>query len=161
MHWGLVHIVYLADRPELTPALAEWHYNEWSHLRPGDSIQTRIRRLSKWHHREQIPTAFVAVEESQLLGSACLITHDMHTRMDLSPWLAGVFVVPEHRQQGSGVSFVQRVVEEAESLHVKTLYLYTPSAVERFYARLGWWIVNRTVYRNEDVVVMGKDIADA
>ena len=76
--------------------------------------------------------------------------------MDLSPWLAGVFVSPEHRQHGIGSALVRRVAEDAWMLGVHRLYLYTPS-VEKFYLRLGWSVVERTGYRGVDVVVMCYD----
>jgi N-acetylglutamate synthase-like GNAT family acetyltransferase len=48
---------------------------------------------------------------------------------------------------------VRRVAEEASSLGVKTLYLFTPDQ-ERFYARLGWSAIERCTYRGYAQVVM-------
>ena len=93
-----------------------------------------------------------------LLGSAMLIAHDMDTRMEWSPWLAGVFVAPDYRRQGIGIELVRRVVQDASALGVRRLYLYTPG-VERFYSRHGWSVVERTNYRGADVVVMSYDCA--
>jgi N-acetylglutamate synthase-like GNAT family acetyltransferase len=81
----------------------------------------------------------------------------METRMNLSPWLAGVFVSPEQRRRGIGSALVQRVIEEATGLGVQRLYLYTPSA-QQFYARRGWLLVERTSYRGVDVAVMSLDV---
>jgi GNAT superfamily N-acetyltransferase len=52
-----------------------------------------------------------------------LVAHDMDTRMDLSPWLAGVFVAPHHRRRGVGAALVQRIIDEATGLGVEQLYL--------------------------------------
>jgi predicted N-acetyltransferase YhbS len=94
-----------------------------------------------------------------LLGSAMLIAHDMDTRMEWSPWLAGVFVAPDYRQQGIGIELVRRVVQDASALRVRRrLYLYTPG-VEQFYSRHGWSVVEPTNYRGADVVVMSYDCA--
>lgn len=152
-----MHIGYLADHPELIPVLARWHHEEWAYLRPGDSVAARAARLRGACGRGEIPTVFAAFSETSLLGSAMLVAHDMDTRMDLTPWLAGVFVAPDGRCKGIGTALVGRVVECAARLGVSRLYLYTPSA-ERLYSRLGWLVVERTRYRGVEVVVMSYDL---
>jgi N-acetylglutamate synthase-like GNAT family acetyltransferase len=77
----------------------------------------------------------------------------MDTRPKLSPWLASVYVAAEHRCQGIGSALVRRVVEEAAALDVQRLYLFTPDQ-ERFYARLGWSVIERCTYRGYPQVVM-------
>jgi N-acetylglutamate synthase-like GNAT family acetyltransferase len=95
----------------------------------------------------------VALSDETLLGSASLIAHDMDTRMDLSPWLASVYVTPAYRDRGLGSTLVRRIASEAATLGFERLYLFTPDR-ERFYARLGWTVLERTVYRGYDQVVM-------
>jgi GNAT superfamily N-acetyltransferase len=151
-----MQIGYLADHQQFIPTLARWHHQEWAYLRPGDSVEARIGRLRDACGHTEIPTVVIAFTDFTLLGSAMLVAHDMDTRMDLSPWLAGVFVSPEHRQHGIGSALVRRVAEDAWMLGVHRLYLYTPS-VEKFYLRLGWSVVERTGYRGVDVVVMCYD----
>ena len=148
-----MHISYLADHPHLIPTLAGWHHAEWAHLNPGDTVEARISRMQKLLVKEQVPTAFVALEGDTLLGSASLIDNDMDTRKDLRPWLASVYVAPEFRDRGMGSALVQRVVDEARALGVETLYLFTPDR-ESLYARMGWSVIERTEYRGEQVVVM-------
>jgi GNAT superfamily N-acetyltransferase len=150
-------IDYLADHLEFVHTLAQWHHKEWAYLRPGDSLEAREARLRAACGHEEIPTIFVALSHNTLLGSAMLIEHDMETRMELSPWLAGVFVAPEHRRHGIGSALVRRVVECATTLGVRRLYLYTPSA-ERLYSQLGWSPLERTSYQGADVMVMSYDV---
>ena len=153
---ALVRFGYLADHQDFIPTLARWHHNEWAYLRPGDSVQARISKLVGFCGHQEIPTAVIAFTDNTLLGSAMLIAHDMDTRMELSPWLAGVFVAPDQRGRGIGVALVRRVIEDATALGVRRLYLYTPSA-ENFYSRLDWSLVERTNYRGADVAVMSYD----
>ena len=148
-----MHIDYLSDHPSLVPALARWHQAQWSYLSPGRTIEQRMATLRAHLYAAQIPTSFVALSGDILLGGAGLIAHDMDTRMDLSPWLACVYVAPEHRRQGIGTALVQRVVQEVRALGGDTLHLFTPDK-EAFYARLGWSVVERTQYRGHQVVVM-------
>ena len=137
--------------------LARWHHAEWGHLRPGETAADRAARVERECGHCQIPTTFIASAGSQLLGSASLIEHDMTTRLDLSPWLSGVFVAPEQRRRGIGAALVKRVIQEARVLGIPRLYLYTPGS-GALYLRLGWSVVERTVYRelwrDQEITIM-------
>jgi len=148
-----VQIEFLADRPEFIPLLAEWHHHEWAYLRPGFSLADRIAMLHERSGRHELPITFVASSGAELLGSAMLVAHDMETRPQYSPWLAGVFISPAHRRRGIGRALSEHVVRVAAGLGFATLYLYTPSAQD-FYSRLGWSILERAHYRDTDVTVM-------
>ena len=149
---------YLMDHEEFIPCLVRWHHSEWSYLRPGESLEERETRLRGYCGRRQIPTVIISFSGTDLLGSALLLPSDMDTRKELSPWLAGVFVAPNQRRKGIGAALVSRIIEEAQSLNVSTLYLYTPDK-EQFYSRRGWSVMDRTVYRKTSVVVMSHGLA--
>ena len=153
-----MQIELLADRPEFIPTLAEWHFREWAYLRPGDSVANRIRLLHERCGRRELPITFVASSGAQLLGSAMLMHHEMDSRPQYTPWLAGVFVSPAERQRGIGSALTQHVVSEAAARGFSTLYLFTPTA-EAFFSRLGWSIVERTRYRDADVTIMSREVA--
>ena len=149
----LMKIEYLTDRSEFLRTLAEWQHGEWGHLRPNDTVEARMIRLGGSGERDRIPLTVVAHDDGKLLGSASLIAHDMETRMELTPWLAGVFVAPEYRRRGVGAALVRRVVVEAARLNVPVLYLYTVHS-ERFYAALGWSLQEHTTYREQNIAIM-------
>jgi|ERR671922_1402221 GNAT superfamily N-acetyltransferase len=149
---------YLADRPELLPQLARLHFAEWSYLRPDETLEGRTLRLRNCCGHKSIPTIVVALHGEELCGSAMLVAHDMETRPDLTPWLAGVYVVPPHRRRGLGSALVERIISEAVALRVPTLYLYTPAA-ESLYTRLGWTVIDRCEYLSANVAVMSKQLA--
>ena len=100
----------------------------------------------------------VASAGKELLGSAMLIHYEMDTRPQYTPWLAGVFVAPTHRQNGVGRALTQHVIREAAVRGFHTLYLFTPSA-EPFFSHLGWSMVERTRYRDADVTIMSHQLA--
>jgi GNAT superfamily N-acetyltransferase len=144
---------YLSDYPEALPILAKWQHAEWGHLREGDTLEKRETRLWGFSNGDRIPLTVVALEENEVLGSASLIEHDMETRMELMPWLAGVFVGEQYRRRGIGAELVRRIMAEARRLKVPLLYLYTVQS-EKFYAALGWELQEQTSYREQDVVIM-------
>lgn len=151
---ALMTIEYLADHPEFLPILAEWQHEEWGYLRPGDTLEARTNRLrTEGGERGRIPLTVVAHENGKVLGSASLIPHDMDTRLELSPWLAGVFVGTDHRRKGIGAQLIRRIMAEAASLKVPVLYLYTVHS-ESFYANLGWSLQEHTAYREQNVAIM-------
>ena len=113
----------------------------------------RAAKISGWSGRGQVPSVMVACEDDTLLGSAMLVAHDMDTRPQWSPWLAGVVVAPERRRGGIGAALVERVITEARMLGFPALYLYTLST-EQYYARLGWRFLERATYLGADVTVM-------
>jgi predicted N-acetyltransferase YhbS len=152
-----MHLHYLTDYPDLVREVAELQYTEFGPLEEGESIEERAEKLTACCLYTAIPTAFVAMSNGILCGSALLVGQDLELRQSLSPWLAGVYVKPQFRERGIGSALVTRVEEEAKVLAVPTLYLYTPHS-ESFYARLGWQVVERCEYRETVVTVMAKQL---
>jgi len=146
-------IVSLKEHKQFISTLAKWHYDEWSYLHYVDSVERRISEFEDELGSEEIPKTFVAVDDDVLVGSASILPHDMDTRMDLSPWLASVYVPVKYRKRGLGSALVRHVVQEACKRGYRILYLYTPGR-EEFYARLGWSLIERTEYHGHDVSIM-------
>ena len=146
----------LADHADLVETVAQWHFDEWSHLRPGstldDWIATRRRVANRW----RIPMGFVALTGGELQGSASLIDCDMETRTDLWPWLAGVYVRSESRGQGIGAALVRHAMGRAADMGIRELYLYTGSTAP-FYERLAWRVVGEELYRGAIRTLMSVD----
>jgi predicted N-acetyltransferase YhbS len=111
-----MQIQYLADHPAHISELARLHFEEWSYSYPGESLEGRTARLRSSFGRNAIPSVVVALEDEELLGSAMLVAHDMDSRPQLTPWLAGVFVKPHCRGKGIGSALVRRIEAEARSL---------------------------------------------
>ncbi len=155
-----MHIAYLADHPQLVPLLAAHHFQQWGYLRPGETLEGRIARLTAACGRNAIPSVFVGLEGGTLLGSAMLIASDMDERPELTPWLAGVYVVASCRGRGYASALVRRVEQEATSLQIERLYLYTPSA-EGVYERLGWELFEHCEHLGQQVTIMSKELAPA
>jgi predicted N-acetyltransferase YhbS len=149
----MMEISLLRERTEYIPILAKWHYQEWAHFHDNDSVERRIAEFEEELKANSIPRTFVAVSENTPVGSAGILPHDMDTRMDLTPWLASVYVVPEQRKRGIGSKLVQHVMKDAAVLGYRTLYLYTPDRPS-FYARLGWSPLERVDYRGHPVDIM-------
>jgi GNAT superfamily N-acetyltransferase len=150
-------IVPLADRPELIPVVGRWHWDAWGHEDPIGSVETWTDGLRKRSGREAIPISWVALVDETPVGSVALVEHDMLTRRDFTPWLSGLFVLPEYRRAGIGRALIRHCEETASALGVRRLYLYTTTA-ETLYAQLGWRPLTRERYGSEEVLIMAKDL---
>ena len=147
----------LSDRVDLLPELAQLHLAEWGYLRPGQTLEDRIAALTGCLGKAEIPTAVVATDKDKLVGSALLVEHDMSTRKDLTPWLAGVLVKSQYRKSGVATALVQRIESEASALNIPRLYLYTDKE-SAFYAKRGWRELESCVYWRVHVTIMSKSI---
>ena len=155
-----MRIEYLADHPDLIDGLARLHLAQWGRHRPDETLEQRTQRLEEQCGRGGVPSVVVALEDGELCGSAMLVASDMDSRPDLTPWLAGVYVVAACRGRGYGSALVRRIEEEVSRSGIRTLYLYTPDAMD-FYERLGWARGERVPYLGEDVTVMSRNLTAA
>lgn len=149
---------YLANHEAFIPELAGLHFAEWSYLRPDETLDARTARLRGCCGRLSIPTVIVAFADGRLCGSAMLVQNDMESRLDLAPWLAGVYVTSSERRRGVGAALVQRIERESAALGVSQLHLYAARA-NAFYERLGWQSLERCTYLGEQVTIMRKWVA--
>jgi GNAT superfamily N-acetyltransferase len=152
-------ISYLADYPQYLPTVAGWIFDEWGWEMPGSTLENIQAEFSLHLNRDRIPLTMLALADGQPAGTASIFLHDMDSRMDLTPWLAGVYVVPEFRRQGVGSQLVRAIEAAATRLQLGRLYLFTPDQ-EAFYARLGWSVLETVEYRHHSNVIMTKSLLE-
>ena len=153
-----MRIEHLTDQEPLIRELAQLHFNEWGRFRPGETIEARTARLRACCGKGSIPTVVVGILGSELCGSAMLVAQDMDAHPELTPWLAGVYVKPQYRRHGVASALIARIAEEARALGAPQLYLYTDRS-ELIYARLGWSVLERRLYKGIGVSVMSKELS--
>ena len=96
---------------------------------------------------------FLALDADVPVGTVSIIADDLETRPALTPWLASLYVLPKKRGRGLGKMMVRHAVSAARAFGVATLYLYTPGQ-EKFYARLGWKLLEATEFRGRGITIM-------
>ena len=129
-------IVRIAERPDLVPMVAQWLWDEW-HLDAGDSLEATRDAVAASVSPSGPPQTFVLLVDNRPVGTASLVAHDLDERPNLTPWLAGVFVIPEARGRGHVIHLIQAVEVACRSAGVGTVWLHTTGA-ERVYAQAGW-----------------------
>ncbi|MBN8751329.1 MAG: GNAT family N-acetyltransferase [Variovorax sp.] len=152
-----MRVVPLVERPDLVEQVSVWGFAEWGHLNPGQTLEERTARIRGKMNVDRVPIAFVALgEEGRIVGTASLIFDDLEGD-PRNPWLASVFVRPEHRKKGIASALVRTVEDAARRLGYSRLYLFTSSA-PALYAGLGWQALEQRVYRGEHIQVMDKSL---
>ena len=156
-----MRIESIADHLDLIPLIGRWHWDKWGHADPQGSLETWTRGLAEKTVRDGVPTTFVALDGGgEAVGSVTLVEHDMPDRPELAemtPWIAGTFVVAHARGRGVGSALMRHATAEAKRWGISRLYLYTSTA-ERFYEALGWKTLDHLVYEGEPNAVMTLDL---
>jgi GNAT superfamily N-acetyltransferase len=143
----------LAWHQALVSMVASWHFGEWGHADPDGSESIWAERLADRARPDGVPSYYVAFVDGTPTGSVGLCESDMSTHLELSPWLSGLYVLPQYRQRGVGGLLVLHALDAARRSGARALFLHTAGA-ERLYVRLGWQCLAREFYEGEEVSVM-------
>jgi len=137
-------IADLRECPEFFDTVADRIWQTWwkPHGRPLSHIRGR---LTENMNAEPIPFALVAHDRSEFLGTASVIASDLEERLQLSPWVAAVWVEPHARRRGVGAALVDRAAEACFALGIERAYLCARPERRVFYQRLGWTLVEQEV----------------
>lgn len=129
-------VTTIARRPDLLPVVADWLWREfWQ--RSGRSLEQTEAIYADCRAEIGAPQTFVLLAGDTPVGTVTLARRDLDERPDLTPWLAGVFVVPHARGQGYVRHLLAAFDEACQAASIKTAWLYTNTA-ERVYLRSGW-----------------------
>ena len=151
-----ISVVSTSERPDLVPVVARWLWDEWWR-RNGHSFEQTLAAVSESVTARPMPRAFILLADGQPVGAASLVAHDLDERPDLSPWLAGVLVLPAARRRGHAARLVAAVEAECRAASIPTLWLYTRTA-EPLYARIGWRTVESFQRNGNAYALMRRDL---
>jgi GNAT superfamily N-acetyltransferase len=102
--------------------------------------------------------ALVAELRGVSVGSCLFVRKELDAAHDLTPWLAGLVVAPDHRGRGIGRDLVRAVEAHALSIGVAELHLYTWQAKD-FYSELGWQAVETFRQYGQPMMLMSRQLA--
>ncbi|HTC10872.1 MAG TPA: hypothetical protein VK726_19065 [Acetobacteraceae bacterium] len=94
-----IQIISTADRPDLDRIAAQWLWDAfWRE--DGYSFDETLAAMPESITAHVAPRTGIRLCDGMPVGTASLAEPDLRERPDLSPWLAGVLVVPEARGEG-------------------------------------------------------------
>ncbi|NQY36673.1 MAG: GNAT family N-acetyltransferase [Alteromonadaceae bacterium] len=151
--------VFLADRKEEVPKLAQWYFDEWGSYVENSSINSLSSKLNEYLNKTEIPLIILAVNGDEVMGAAQLKFREMTIYPEKEHWLGGVYIVTEHRGKNLASALVKKTEEIALTMGVRRLHLQTENLTGGLYARLGWQLIKSVNYLGVDVAVMYKDLS--
>lgn len=134
---------------------ARWRSETFSVLET--SIDAEIAALRAFVSDQEKQIALIARAGGEPIGTCLLVPSEIDPNHAVSPWLAGLFVAPEHRRKGAGAILVRAIEAQARLRGFGRLYLYTDDAVD-YYRRLGWDVVDRTNWKGFDTALMVREL---
>ncbi len=153
----MIRVDFLRNHPELGHTVARWIFDEWDHVTVRNLEAEELLVQSRLHN-DRVPLALVALEGEACVGTVSLYETDLGSRPDLSPWLASLYVHPDHRNRGVGRALVAEVIVVARGLGIGRLYLHTETA-SAYYQRMGWrFLFGTRNDRNEETEVFCLDL---
>lgn len=133
-----MQIVMISDRPDLVPIVADWLWSEfWQH--DGYTFEDTRATVAASTAPIGPSQTFILIVNGQPVGTASLAADDLDERPDLTPWLAGVFVIPEVRGRGYATTLIAAVERACRTASILTAWLYTNTA-ESLYKHAGWQV---------------------
>lgn len=108
-----MQISFLADRPEFIAVLAPLVAAHWQPIIKEVTPELRAVKFRNHLNVDILPVAWVAHDQNRVFGTVALRVHDLPGHEHLSPWLGGVFTVPDYRRQGVGTALCQTVEKQA------------------------------------------------
>jgi predicted N-acetyltransferase YhbS len=117
------------------------------------TIEAEHRSLEAFTADQSRQAALVARSDGVLAGTCLLVQSELAPCHPVSPWLAGLYVAPEHRCQGVGRMLVRAIEDQARQRGNRRLYLYTGGA-SKYYERLGWSVIDRIDWKGIPTALM-------
>ncbi|CAH1673038.1 MULTISPECIES: GNAT family N-acetyltransferase [unclassified Chelatococcus] len=139
-----IRITSLQQDPHFRAAVSDRIWKAWWR-EEGYSFDQIDQRVSESLGPETVPSALVASIGTEFLGTVSLIDSDMDERPAYSPWIAALWVDPEHRRQGIGAALVEAAATMAFAAGNDTVYLCASPDNAPFYIGLGWRLIEENV----------------
>jgi len=141
--------------PELLTC-AKWRVEAFGDVLNA-SVEAEEKSLQAFTSDQNGQVALVAKLDGVLAGTCLLARSELEPCHPVSPWLAGLYVAPEHRRRGVGRVLVAAIEDQARQWGNRRLYLYTDSAI-KYYERLGWSNIDQIDWRGFATTLMARDL---
>ncbi|WP_374302766.1 GNAT family N-acetyltransferase [Ferrovibrio sp.] len=127
----------LRDRPAYADAVARRIWAAfWRHKDvPLADIRAGIARHME---ADGLPFTLVAEQGGDVCGTVSVIASDEPARLDLTPWIAALWVDEDARGRGVARALLQDAAARCKALGVETLFLTARPHLRGFYEGLSW-----------------------
>ncbi len=153
-----MNISLLADHPAFIETLAPLVADYWRPILTQETTASRAEKFRTHLNRDTLPIAWVAHAGTQVFGTAALRVHVLPGHEHLTPWLGGVYVIPEFQRRGIGAALCSLAEQQAKAIFgIPTLYLFTLDR-QACYKNLGWSLLEPCTWCGRAGDIMVKDL---
>ena len=128
-----MNIISIRQSPEYAEVAIRYFSSKWNSVPRkvyDDSIRHAIDSPSP------LPQWYLLESGDGIIGCAGLITNDFNSRMDLWPWVCGLFIEADFRGNGYGSLLLEKAKED--SLRTGFGHLYLATGHIGFYEKYGF-----------------------
>lgn len=147
-----IEIIKLIEKNnDIFNKICNWQYNWWG-KRDNNTIEEVVCYMEHSLFENKIPQTFVALYNNTPVGMYQIsMSDDLQSRPDIYPWLVNVFVDENYRNIGICKKLMQSVKENAKSLNLCELFLYTRH--KGLYEKFGWQFIEEVnTYRESSPI---------
>ena len=148
-------IVMRPGTPEIA-LCAKWRLEAFGDVL-ANSLEDEILRLEAFTAEQTQQVSLIARYDGVPAGTCLLTPKELEPCHPVSPWLAGLYVVPEFRRLGIGKMLIRDIEDQARQRGNTRLYLYADDAIE-YYEGLDWQVVERTLWKDFPMALMARDL---
>lgn len=140
-----IHLVPLAARPELAPAVQAWFEAEWPGHYGPDGPGDAAADLRAYTRARGLPMGWVALVDAQARGFAALKTEPFAGHPAPGPWVGAALVQPAWRGRGIGAVLISGLEKAARAGGIAQLHSATATSA-RLLERLGWQRIDTVMH---------------
>ena len=107
-------IIRLQERSDLIDLAIDVFWEQWGSEDNFKLYEDCIRQSLK--NEDELPLFYILLNEDEIIGAYALLRNDMNSRQDLCPWLACLYVHPDHRGRKIGKQLLSHAIEEASRI---------------------------------------------
>lgn len=93
------------------------------------------------------PITFISIIDNECVGTVSVFENDFKERPQYFPWLASLYVKPNHRDKKIGQHLITHLLHHLKTLNYSEVYLKTENASE-YYKKRNWHLIESI--RNSD-----------
>lgn len=141
--------------PEIS-VCANWRVEAFGNVLGADFAAEK-KSLESFVAEQDAQVALIAKRNGELAGTCLLVRSEIEPCHQLTPWLAGLYVAPEHRRCGVGAALVSAIEAQARKRGHRRLYPYTDGGL-RYYERLGWRAIDSVDWKGFSTNLMAREL---
>jgi N-acetylglutamate synthase and related acetyltransferases len=140
-----MNIISIRQHPEYADTAIRYFSSKWSSV-PAQVYDDSIRHCIG--APGPLPQWYLLENGGEIIGCAGLITNDFNSRMDLWPWICGLFIEEEHRGNGYGSLLLARAQKDSAEAGFSHVYLLTDHV--GYYEKYGFEYIGQTYHPWEE-----------